>query len=229
MKGNTSMSKPTYSNYFTVVIYPDEFKRFELLYELGALYRSPIHNAYKHFRNKEPPNALAVANNEWIPYGYKPKKAHQHILIKTPNTYTENTFLVKLLGVLKNDITGIAIHQGDCFVKKPQTLLRYFYHVDNPTKEHFNLETAFECVEPQFTKEVASAFEVEITHIITHHIYNGDFTSLNDIIFYNSNSLVFEEFLRRSHNLYYVMSVFKENRFVNKLVIEERKQDYVRD
>lgn len=218
------MGKPIYSNYFTVVIY-DEFKRLDKLLELGQIYQSPIHFSKLRHHSRERPNefGLVEATNEWRLYGAKENKPHQHILIKTPNTYTENTFLVKLMAVLENDITGIAIHKDDCLVKKPQTMLRYFYHLDNPTKEHFNLATAFESVMPCFTKEVVSAFETEITHIITSEIYSGNITSLQDIIQYNSYSLVFEEYLRRSHNLYYVMSVLKDLRYMIKETKENEK------
>ena len=209
------MPKPEYSNYFTVVIYA-EFNRLEKLLELGQIYQSPIHFSRNNHYVREPPKPTDIisATNEWILYGSKENKPHQHIMIKTANKYTENTFLVALMKILKNDITGIAIHESQVLVKSPTTLLRYFYHIDNPTKEHFNLATAFESVQPMFTKEVVSAFEVEIRHLILSEIMNGNIKNLQDVLTYNSYSLVFEEYLSRGRNLYLVMSLFKETREV---------------
>ena len=207
------MPKPEYSNYFTVVIY-SEFNRLEKLLELGQIYQSPIHFSKNNHYVREPPKQFDIitATTEWILYGSKENKPHQHIMIKTANKYTENTFLVELMRILKNDITGIAIHESQVLVKSPITLLRYFYHLDNPTKEHFNLATAFESVQPMFTKEVVSAFEIEIRHLIISEIMNGNIKNLQDVLTYNSYSLVFEEYLSRGRNLYMVMSLFKEMR-----------------
>lgn len=221
------MGKPTYSNYFTVVVY-DEFTRINLLYELGSLYFSPVHfyqNRHKSDACKPQAFDLIKASNEWRLYGYTERKPHQHILIKTARNYTENTFIQALLQLLNNDVTGIAIHQGDCLTKRPDLALRYFYHIDNPTKEHFNLATAFESVMPAFTKEVVTAFEIEITHIITSEILMGNIKSIEDVLIYNSYSLVFEEYLRRGHNMYLVMSTIKDRRYLLEKAKEKKRNE----
>ena len=94
------MPKPEYSNYFTVVIYA-EFNRLEKLLELGQIYQSPIHFSRNHVREPPKSNDIVSATNEWILYGSKENKPHQHIMIKTANKYTENTFkeqIAQLIG-----------------------------------------------------------------------------------------------------------------------------------
>lgn len=137
-------------------------------------------------------------------------------MFKTSNRMTENKFIQRLAELLNDDFTGIAVKKGETLVYKPEIMLRYFYHLDNPNKEHFNILSAFESVPPCFTKEVAKAFEVEITHIITENILLGNFQTMRDIIYFNSCSLVFEEYMRCTKNLYYIRNFFLDERYLEK-------------
>lgn len=98
------MANSKYSYYFTVVIY-EEFTRMYQLLELGSIYQSPVHYSPK----------VEFYIGEYT----KPKKPHRHLLFKTANSYTENTFIEKLVKILNNDLTGISIHIGDTLVKNP--------------------------------------------------------------------------------------------------------------
>lgn len=208
------MANSKYSYYFTVVIY-EEFTRLHKLLELGSIYQSPIHYSCQ-MENLGTSSIMAFPNINELCLGKSigHKKPHRHLLLKTANSYTENTFVEKLVKLLDNDLTGISIHLGDVLVKKPELMIRYFYHLDNPIKEHFNLENAFQDVMPAFSKEVAKAFEVEITQLIKNKIYNGEFCGIQDILLYYDNSFVLNEFLRVSHNLYLVNSIIKDYRFL---------------
>lgn len=93
-------------------------------------------------------------------------------------------------------------------------MIRYFYHMDNPLKEHFNIELALIDVMPAFTKEVMTAFQIEITELIKNKIYSNEVCCLQDILTYYDNSLVLNEYLRVSHNMYFINSILKDNRFM---------------
>ena len=143
------------SYFFTVVIYPEEFgKKANLLYNLGSVYFSPIHHGDYVGKSK--------GDTELV----KKVKDHQHLMIRAPTKMTANAFIQKLLLLLHNDITGIAISKDEILVSNPPQLLRYFYHLDNPLKEHFPIETALDDVLPNFTDVVIKAFDMEIRGII---------------------------------------------------------------
>ena len=136
------------SNYFTVVTYPLEFNRDDALWQVGTIFESPIHNA----NIPQVPstiNSTVFRNYKGETYVYtdgKLKKPHVHVLIKTPNKMTEKAFIEKLCKALDKDLTGLALHQGDALVKQPQTMIRYFYHLDSPMKESFDVLQAFKFV-----------------------------------------------------------------------------------
>ena len=76
------MANSDYSYYFTVVIYPDEFRRLEKLLQVGNIYQSPIHEL-KPIIPLNNSTCIIPAKNEWVLYGSnKEKKAHQHILFQ---------------------------------------------------------------------------------------------------------------------------------------------------
>ena len=201
------------SNYFTVVVYPLEFQRDNDLWMLGSVYDSPIHNA------KQPTTPMCRETFITFENGFcfsssfeNVGKPHIHKLIKTPNKMTENAFIEKLCKILGKDLTGIAIHKGDTLVKEPTTLLRYFYHLDSPMKEPFDYTQAFIQVPRVFTKEIVSAFDIEIREQITFNIQMGIYENINQIIFANDYSLVFTEWLYRGRNMYVINSMFNEIR-----------------
>ena len=96
--------------FFTVVIYPEEFgQKVKLLYNLGSVYFSPIHHG--DYPGK-PKSEFEIV---------KKIKDHQHLMIRAPTKMTANAFIIKLLELLQNDITGIAISKavsiGKCSFK----------------------------------------------------------------------------------------------------------------
>lgn len=201
------------SNYFTLVVYPLEFNRDNELWKLGSIFESPIHNANHDFHPMC--NATVVCSENFGSYvkSFEMQgKPHIHKLIKTPNKITENAFIEKLCRVLGNDLHGIALHKGDTLVKEPTTLLRYFYHLDSPMKEVFDYTQAFIQVPRVFTKEVVSAFDIEIREDITLGIQTGRYENINQIIFAHEYSLVYTEWLYRGRNMYVVNSQFNEIR-----------------
>ena len=199
-----AQSLPT-SNYFTLVVYPDEMlpNTVNELYNLGAIFFSPIHNS------QPIPNCFI---GDFRPSDYKPPKKHQHVLIKCSNKITENAFIIRLCDVLHNNFTGVALHKGDSLVKSPDIMLRYFYHLDNPTKEHFNLETAFMDVYWSFTEEVIKAFNLEITMLVSYRINIGEIENIQQIQTYYPNSAVLTKWLFTGRNMYVVNSMFNEIR-----------------
>lgn len=192
------------SYFFTCVIYP-EFTRLNKLYDLGYIYESPIHydNPDELLYKK-----LNYCGSDACRPDYKP---HKHILIKTAKKLTENAFLDKIIKLLNYDITGIAIHKGECLVGDAKMMIRYFYHLDNPTKEHFDINTAFDNVYPCFASLLSSAFDTEICHILTWYILSNHITKLTDVLTFNGiNTLVFESWLRQGRNLYYIKSFLEQ-------------------
>lgn len=200
------------SNYFTIVYYPLEFKDEHLFWKLGTVFESPIHNANQDL-HPMCKGMMMMAKD----FGYEVKfekqgKPHIHVLIKTPNKMTEKAFVQKLAMLLDKDLTGVALHQGDALVKDPTTLLRYFYHLDSPMKERFDYTQAFIEVPRTLTKEIVSAFDIEIREDITMGIQTGRYENINQIIFANEYSLVYTEWLYRGRNMYVVNSQFNEIR-----------------
>lgn len=200
------------SNYFTLVYYPLEFKEEHLFWKLGTVFESPVHNSGIDLH----PMCQGVMKVTFN-FGYecnfeRQGKPHIHVLIKTPNKMTENAFIEKLCKVINNDFTGIALHKGDALVKDPTTLLRYFYHLDSPMKERFDYTQAFIEVPRTLTKEIVSAFDIEIREDITMGIQIGRYENINQIIFANEYSLVYTEWLYRGRNMYVVNSQFNEIR-----------------
>ena len=196
------------SRYFTLVIYPKEIKRDNLakLFTLGWVYISPIHN------------------KEQISYDDLPcvpclptVKEHQHYLFKMPNKQTENSFIQKVCEVLNKDLTGVAIHKGDCLVKDVSMMIRYFYHIDSPNKEPFNWEDAVMDCHPTFEEEVLKAFNSEITFMVSVLIQNEVIKNINNIIFYYPNSTILNKWLYTGRNMYVVNSQFNEIRRNSKL------------
>ena len=199
------------SYYFTIVVYPHEMKADTIfkLHNIGTLFISPIHNSFK---NKEQQNYYNyVACNQDYLLGNLPKP-HQHILFKSSNKMTENAFIKKLCDTLGNDFTGVALHKGDSLVKSPDMMIRYFYHLDNPLKEKFNIELAFEDVVPNFTDEVVKAFNLEITLRVSFGIQSEELKNIQDIITLYSNSAVTTKWLYTGRNMYVVNSMFNELR-----------------
>jgi len=197
------MNLPT-SNYFTVVIYPNEIEKNTInsLYQLGTIYFSPI-----HFHQAE-----NVKIGDFAPSQFKERKAHQHLLIKSCNKITENSFIMRLCDILNNDFTGLSLHKGDCLVKKPEQMIRYFYHLDNPTKEHFDLEDAFEDVPINFTNEVVNAFNNEITLRVSFAIQADEIENIQQLIGFYANSAILTKWLFTGRNMYVVNSMFNEKR-----------------
>ena len=191
--------------YFTFVIYPKEFgKRVNLLYNLGSVYFSPIHHGDYKGRPK--------SDYELV----KKVKDHQHIMVRAPTKMTANSFIIKLCQLLNNDFTGLSYYDEEILVSDPSSLLRYFYHLDNPMKEHFDIESALDDVLPNFTDVVIKAFDKEIRGIVCARIFSGDIHTFQDICTLGSFNIVFQEWLFRSHNAY-----------VCKCLLDERKKCYV--
>lgn len=207
------------SNYFTFILYPNEFYEIHddtILWELGTIYRSPLHNA-NALNVPMPLEFMAKTEYGFIQFRANcdgQKKAHYHYLVKTPNKMTSKKFGQLLASVLQKDFTGLAYCESQCLVKCPEVMLRYFFHIDSPMKESFCLMDAFRCVPSNFTKEFVKAFDVEIRAIITGAIQNGEIENIQQILFYNDSSLVFTEWLYRGRNMYVINSMFNEIRKV---------------
>lgn len=194
------------SYYFTLVVYPEEMKpdTINKLYNLGTIFFSPVHNKKKQFDGYI---------GEFKP-SHTPK-THIHLLIKSCNKITENAFIKRFCELFQTsecvNLQGIALHKGDCLVKNPEMMLRYFYHLDNPMKERFNLDDAFEEVPMNFTEEVVKAFHTEIMVKITYLIQSGEIENIQQICF-ESNSAVYMKWLYTGRNMYVVNSMFNELR-----------------
>lgn len=91
-------------------------------------------------------------------------------------------------------------------------MIRYFYHLDNPLKEKFNIELAFEDVVPNFTDEVVKAFNLEITLRVSYGIQSEEIKNIQDILTLYTNSAVTTKWLYTSRNMYVVNSMFNELR-----------------
>lgn len=203
------MNLPT-SYYFTIVVYPDEMPKNTInkLFNIGTLFISPIHNN-EQFKPKG-------YIGDFAPSDYKPPKRHQHILIKASNKITANIFIQRLCEQLNNDFTGVALHKEDCLVKDAPMMIRYFYHLDNPNKEHFNIELAFCDVCPNLTEEVIKAFNLEITCRISQAITLGEIENIQQVMFFYDNSAIMTKWLYTGRNMYVVNSLFNELRRVKK-------------
>lgn len=191
--------------YFTFVIYPNEFgKRVQLLYNLGSVYFSPIHHG--DYKGK-PKNDFELVVKV---------KDHQHVMVRAPTKHTANSFIQELARLLHNDFTGIAILKEMILVNDVPQMLRYFYHLDNPLKEHFPIELALDDVLPNFTDMVIKAFDMEIRGIVCANIFAGNIRSFQDICTYGSFNCVFQEWLFKGRNAYVIRNL-----------LDERKKDYV--
>lgn len=197
------------SRYFTVVIYPEEITKqnFNALFSLGWVFISPIHNAEIDSKY----DCLLV------PVTYVYPKKHQHLLIKMPNKQTENAFIKKLCDALNKDFTGIALHKGDSMVKDVSMMIRYFYHMDSPSKEPFNWEDSLQDVHPTFEEEILKAFNSEISFKVSLLIQTGVIKNIQNIIFYYPNSTILNKWLYTGRNMYVVNSQFNEIRRNSKL------------
>lgn len=190
--------------FFTVVIYPDEFgQKVKLLYNLGSVYFSPIHHG--DYLGK-PKSEFEIVHKI---------KDHQHLMIRAPTKMTANAFIIKLMDLLHNDITGIAISKEFILVTDPAQMLRYFYHLDNPLKEHFPIETALDDVLPNFTDVVIKAFDKEIRGIVLANIFEGNVRRLKDVCTLGCCSIVFQEWLFKGKNGYVVKQMIDEERKFN--------------
>lgn len=174
--------------FFTFVIYP-EFTQEKLLYELGYVFISPIHNK----------SGLTG-------------KPHKHVLLKTPNKYTANTFYEKFVYLLNGDFTGIAIFTGELLVNDVSQMLRYFYHLDNPNKERFDYDNSYLNCDICFSPYVAKAFDLEISNILTIMLLGSGICTL-DFVFKKAsiNTFVLQYWLRQGRNLYYISKLLDEN------------------
>lgn len=191
------------SNYFTIVVYPNEFKNFNVFYNLGSVFFSPLHNL-----QTQPFGFIG----DFCPSDYKVPKPHYHLLIKCSNKITENAFIIRLSELLHNDFTGVALHKGDSLVKNAEIMLRYFYHLDNPTKEHFNVELAFQEQFLNFTEEIIKAFNLEITLRISFGISSGEIENIQQIMTLYPCSAITTKWLYTGKNMYVVNSLFNEFR-----------------
>lgn len=196
------------SRYFTLVIYPKEIKGENLakLFSLGWVYISPIHNMEQN-EYDDLPSVLSLQG----------VKEHQHYLFKMPNKQTSNAFVKKVCEVLNKDLTGVALHKADCLVKDVSMMIRYFYHMDSPSKEPFNWEDAVMDCHPTFEDEVLKAFNSEITFKVSVLIQNEVIKNINNIIFYYPNSTILNKWLYTGRNMYVVNSQFNEIRRNSKI------------
>lgn len=187
--------------FFTFVIYPSEFgKRVQLLYNLGCFYQSPIHHG--DYKGKPQSDYELV----------KKIKDHQHIMVRAPTKMTGNSFIQLLMQVLNNDLTGIAISKEHILVTEPSQMLRYFYHLDNPMKEHFPIESALDDVLPNFVDVVLKAFDKEIRGIVCANIFAGNIKSFQDICTFGSFNNVYQEWLFRGRNAYVIKNLLDERK-----------------
>lgn len=100
------------SNYFTLVYYPLEFKEEHLFWNLGTVFESPVHNSKQDLHPCKQSVMIFWDGVGYEQFNERQGKPHVHVLIKTPNKMTENSFIEKLCKVIKNDFTGIALHKG---------------------------------------------------------------------------------------------------------------------
>lgn len=187
--------------YFQVIIYP-EFSNYIALYQMGAFYESPIHNA--HARERPPDNMILIGNQG---------KPHKHIMIRAYRKMTAIAFVRELLQHLNNDITGIRIDLEQILVNDVTQTLRYYTHRDCPIKEQFDLYDVFEKVPLSFITEITKAYDIEIRMLVVNELLAMDIKSLNSYISLKNGigNIVLQNWLCKGHNLYFVKTIIDEN------------------
>lgn len=195
-----------YGHYFQFVYYPQDRQDISQLYLLGMLHFSPMHNAKCKTQEQ--------AKNNWLDYYNNHNKPHYHVMIHSNRKMTENTFIQAVCEILHGDLSGIAIVKGKCYVEDTTAVLRYYLHLDIPTKEHFNLADSLQGVTPTFAKDCAKAYDAELSYIVQTAIYLGKATTLEDIIFmWGNENWILSAWLKQGKNSYIVNSMLNDKRF----------------
>lgn len=202
--------KPKAYNYFTFIWYPAERphlfeKGNEKLYNLGFFTMSPLHNG--------------VENQYYI----GGKKPHYHMLCKSANKKTANAFIKDLCDALGNNLQGIAIHKEDIGVENVELMLRYFMHLNNPTKEKFDLLQFLIKCEIPFASEYAKAFQTEIQVFVQAFICSKGSTEFQEVLGCLGNSnIIITEWLNQRKHMQLVYNMLNDNRKLQKEM--ERKE-----
>ena len=213
--------------YFTFLLYPDEFpgSLIKDLASLGVMMISPLHTPYVE---THPPDNVSfsselrkVAETALAEIGFNDDelKDHFHVICKSANKITENSFVSNVCELLHNDLRGISINPQNCGVEAPELLLRYFYHLDHPSKQHFDFDLMDINVPLAFFKECRSAFQVEIDLWIMAEFEHS--SSLNNLRNATTGSPFLSWVFWNSKNTYLISQLYKEQREV------ERSQYYV--
>lgn len=204
------------TRYFQFVIYPEERPFYKLdLVSLGILHESPLHHANENGPYKKIPKYVGKSayndgqNGFVLTYEQEPKD-HIHATVRTPKTKTENAFIAELCEVLKGDMTGIAICKGLCAIEEKNLdyVLRYYLHLDIPTKEHFNIENALSNVNMSFASHCAKAYEPEIRYIVSTAISDGLCETFEDVTYlWGRENWIITAWLNRGKNMQFVYNM----------------------
>lgn len=212
--------------YFTFLLYPDEFpgSLIKDLAALGVMMISPLHTPYVETHppdEKSFSSALKATGFSLVEIGFIDEglKDHFHVLCKSANKITENSFVSNLCELLHNDLRGIAVNPKNCGVEAPELMLRYFYHLDHPSKQHFKFDLIDLDVPLAFFKECRAAFQIEIDLWIMAEFDHS--TSLNSLRNATTGSPFLSWVFWNSKNTYLISQLYKEQREV------ERSQQYV--
>lgn len=198
--------KPKAYEYFTIVWYPAERPKLLMdsrIHELGWWQQSPMHEAE---------NMEFFTDTIIRKIGKAPIKPHIHLVNKSANKITVNTWIKKLCQAIDNDFTGIALNKEDCGVSDIKKMLRYELHLNNPMKEHFCLTEFIEQCPLYFSNEYAKAFEIELLEIVTGYIMAGDMRNTSEVLQIFEKNCVMNEFLMNRKHLQIVHNMLDENR-----------------
>lgn len=217
MNDITIKSKPTQTYFFQGLIYPTEFKHsLDIISQIGYVLFSPL-----HFDNGL--ISLDLENTRYFK-GKPCHKAHYHFMVRAPSKITFNSFQCKLANLLNNDFSGIAINEEESLVHNVHFALRYFWHLDNPNKQQFNLDTCISSNIPNtYLDSVAKAFDIELLNYITNKINTREIVCINQI----ANIPLLCVWLRQGRNAYLVDRLLLQplllRNYKNKILLDERR------
>lgn len=198
--------KPKAYEYFTILWYPIERpKLFEYaeIYNLGFWQQSPMHESENYsFWVDEATRKIEKA----------PNKPHIHLICKAANKQTVNAFIKKLCEVLNNDLTGIAINKEDAGINDISKMLRYQLHLNNPYKEHFEIEKFILDCPIYFWSEYAKAFQLEIQKLVELHISEEMLTEHIEVIRMYGENCIISEWLNNRKHLQLVYNLLNDNK-----------------
>lgn len=131
-------------------------------------------------------------------------KEHFHILFRSPNKLTGNSFQCRLVDILRGDMRGVAYSASECCISKPNRYIRYMVHYDNPNKQSFRKENL--AVFGNWNKELYDAFGDEMLSDMADLITSGACCSLRELV----NIYDCGYALRQGHNMYFINSLISE-------------------